>query len=104
VRGYYDSLRAELHGTGVGVTIVSPGYIQTEITERAITAGGGEHGLRDKVIDNGLPADLCARRIADALASGRSELYVGGREVLAIYLKRLLPGVIERLVPAAKPS
>jgi short-subunit dehydrogenase len=104
VRGYFDSLRAELHATGVGVTIACPGYIQTEITERAIAAGGAEHGVRDRVIESGLPADVCARTILSAVDRGKSEVHVGGREVVAIYLKRLLPGLVERVVPRQAPS
>jgi short-subunit dehydrogenase len=104
VRGYYDSLRAELHGTGVTVTIACPGYVQTEITERAIAAGGGEHGVRDKNISQGIPAEACARAIARAVAKGQSELHVGGKEVMAIYLKRFFPKLVERIVPFQAPS
>ena len=104
VRGYYDSLRAELHGTGIGVTIVCPGYIKTEITEHAVAANGHEHGTRDRSIENGMPAQACAKAIVKAIAAGKSELHVGGREVMAIYLKRFLPGLVERVVPRQAPN
>lgn len=104
VRGYYDSLRAELHGTGVGVTVVCPGYVNTEITEHALRAGGGEHGKKDKAIANGLSAQTCAKAIAKAIARGKTELAIGGPEVLAIYAKRFFPKLVERLVPKQAPS
>jgi short-subunit dehydrogenase len=104
VRGYYASLRAELDGTGVGVTIVCPGYINTEITEHALSAGGVEHGKKDKSIQKGLPAQKCAKAIADAIASGKSEMAIGGPEVLAIYAKRFFPKLVERVVPRQSPS
>lgn len=104
VRGYYDSLRAELDGTGVGVTIVCPGYINTEITEHAVGATGAQHGKKDKAIQNGLPADKCARAIADAIAKGKTEMAIGGPEVLAIYAKRFFPKLVERVVPKQAPS
>jgi dehydrogenase/reductase SDR family protein 7B len=104
VRGYYDSLRAELDGTGVGVTIVCPGYINTEITEHALRPGGGEHGKRDKAIQNGLSAEKCAKAIANAIAKGKSEMTIGGPEVLAIYAKRFFPKLVERVVPKQAPS
>lgn len=104
VRGYFDSLRAELAGGGVGVTIVCPGYVRTEISERAVAEGGRRHGVTDRCIDRGMPAESCARTIADAIEQGKSELHVGGREVLAIYAKRLLPGFVERLVPKGAPT
>jgi len=104
VRGYFDSLRAELDGTGVGVTIVCPGYINTEITEHALSPSGVEHGKKDKSIQNGLPAEKCARVIASAIAKGKSEVVVGGAEVLAIYAKRFFPKLVERVVPKQAPS
>jgi dehydrogenase/reductase SDR family protein 7B len=104
VRGYFDSLRAELDGTGVGVTIVCPGYINTEITEHAFGASGAEHGKKDKSIQQGLPADKCAKAIADAIAKGKTEMAIGGREVLAIYAKRFFPKLVERVVPRQGPS
>jgi short-subunit dehydrogenase len=104
VRGYYDALRAELDGTGVGVTIVCPGYINTEITEHALSSGGREHGVKDKSIQNGLSPEKCAKAIADAMAKGKSELAIGGKEVLAIYAKRFFPKLVERVVPKAAPG
>jgi short-subunit dehydrogenase len=104
VRGYYDSLRAELHESGVGVTIACPGYINTEITEHAIAPGGGEHGRRDKAIRNGLSPEACAKAIARAIAQGKSEMNIGGPEVMAIYLKRFFPKLVERFVPRQTPS
>lgn len=104
VRGYYDSLRAELHGTGVGVTIACPGYIKTEITEHAVGKAGSTHGKRDGSIDKGLPAEVCANAIVKAIARGQSEMNIGGPEVMAIYLKRLFPGLVERFVPGQAPS
>jgi short-subunit dehydrogenase len=104
VRGYYDSLRAELHGSGVGVTIACPGYINTEITEHAIAPGGREHGKRDKAIAKGLAPETCAKAILKAIAKGKTEMSIGGPEVMAIYLKRFFPKVVERFVPGQTPS
>jgi short-subunit dehydrogenase len=104
VRGYYDSLRAELDGAGGGVTIVCPGYINTEITEHALSGSGREHGVKDKSIQNGLSPEKCAKAIADAMAKGKSELAIGGKEVLAIYAKRFFPKLVERVVPKAAPG
>ena len=104
VRGYYDSLRAELHGTGVGVTIVCPGYINTEITMHALSASGGEHGKKDQAIQKGLAPEKCAKTIATAIDRGKSEINVGGPEVMAIYAKRFFPRLVERVVPGQAPS
>ncbi len=36
MKGFFDSLRIELAGTGVSVTIVAPDFVQTEIFERSL--------------------------------------------------------------------
>ena len=104
VRGYFDSLRAELHDTGVGVTIVSPGYIRTEISMHAISSDGQVHGKTDAAIASGMDPTECARAIADAIAKARSEIYIGGKEVYSIYVKRFFPKLVERIVPKHAPE
>lgn len=104
VQGWFDSLRAELHGTGVGVTILSPGYIQTDIAMKARTADGSQNGRRGKGNMRGLTAEHCAERMARALAQGKREIFIGGPEVVAVYLKRWAPGLIARFIHRAAPA
>ena len=40
VIGFFESLRIELAGSGVGVTIVAPDFVQSEILARALDAQG----------------------------------------------------------------
>ncbi|TVQ92401.1 MAG: SDR family oxidoreductase [Deltaproteobacteria bacterium] len=103
VQGWFDSLRAELHGTGVAVTIVSPGYIQTDIAVRARTADGSLNGKRGVGNMKGLSAEVCAERMASALAKGRREVFIAGPEVMGVYLKRWVPGLVARYVHRAAP-
>ena len=104
VRGYFDSLRAELHDTGVGVTIVCPGYIRTEISKHAVSSDGRVHGKEDAGIASGMDPTECARVVADGIGKGRSEIYVGGKEIYGIYLKRFFPKMVERIVPKHAPE
>ena len=102
VRGWFDALRAELHGTGVGVSVVVPGYIRTGISRAAI---GSEQrdGDRPDPVDNGLPPERCADVIVNAIAHNRAEVHVGGKELAAIHLSRLLPGVVRRIAHKFAP-
>ena len=40
VAAWADSLRAELASSGVGVTVISPGYVNTNLSRNALTSSG----------------------------------------------------------------
>ena len=92
VRGYFDALRAELHGSGVEVSVICPGYINTNITKSAVGPGGSVHGTNSKAVQGGLSADQCAGAIVGAIDAGRPELRIGGKELVGVYLARFAPG------------
>ena len=98
VRGYFDSLRAEVAAHGVGVTIVCPGYVQTEISSSAMLGDGGQSGSTDANIARGIPASRAAHAILRGVTRGKNEVYVGGKEIVAIYLKRFFPRLLARIV------
>jgi dehydrogenase/reductase SDR family member 7B len=102
LHGYFDSLRAEVQRKGIGVTIVCPGFIRTSISINALTADGSCHGIMDDAQDAGMPADICASRILQAVAASRDEICIGGRELLAVYIRRFLPDLYNRLIVRAK--
>jgi short-subunit dehydrogenase len=104
IRLWCDGLRAELDDTGVSVTVVSPGYVNTEITKSARTADGSALGEMQKGQQDGISPDQCAREIVDATARKKRESLVGGSETWAVYLKRFLPGIVARIVPGMTPE
>lgn len=74
--GYADALRAELSQSGVGVHVVYPGSVATDVSRNALGADGQARGRSDDVIDNGIPPDEAARTIVDAVAAGTREIIV----------------------------
>ena len=40
VAAWADSLRAELASSGVGITVISPGYVNTNLSRNALTSSG----------------------------------------------------------------
>lgn len=44
LQAFMDSLRAEVASEGVNVTVVSPGYIKTNLSENAVTGSGSKYG------------------------------------------------------------
>ena len=102
LHGYFDSLRAELWRTGVKVTLVCPGYVQTQVSDNALGARGEKHGKTDATHVRGITAERCAEATLRAIARGKEEVAVGGFETWAITLKRFLPGVFSRVVRRMK--
>ncbi|HMB92311.1 MAG TPA: SDR family oxidoreductase [Rhodothermales bacterium] len=98
LQGFFDVLRAEVHDAGLRVTIVCPGYIRTDISKNALTADGSRHGTMDQNQAEGMSPETCARRILRAIEKEKEEVYIGGKEVVAIYLKRFVPNLLNRIL------
>jgi dehydrogenase/reductase SDR family member 7B len=98
LHGYFDSLRTEVWRDNIKVTIVCPGFVKTNISFNALAADGRQHGRMDKVQASGISADVCAAKTLDAIARGKQEVMIGGKEVLAVYVKRFLPSLYSKFV------
>lgn len=104
LHGYFDALRAEVHDAGLRVTIACPGYVRTSISRSALTGDGTPHGTMDKNQQHGLAPERCAERILRAVAHEKAEVYIGGKEVLGVYLKRFVPGLFNRIIRHITPT
>jgi dehydrogenase/reductase SDR family member 7B len=98
LHGFFDALRAEVHSAGIVVTIVCPGFVRTNASLNALRGDGTPHGALDQQIAGGMDADKCARQIVRAIERRRREVYLGGKERLAIYLNRFAPGLFARIM------
>ncbi len=94
LHGFFESLRAEQHDRGLRVTMVCPGFVDTDITTTALNGDGSIHGVREATNKNGISPDACARAIANGMQREAREVYVGGKEVAGIYLRRFAPGLL----------
>ncbi len=98
LQGYFDTLRAELSGSGVGVTIICPGWIDTRISENALTGDGGCYGKATRSDARKMSAEECARKMIAAIAAGRREALIGGSEIWGGVLRAALPDIFDWLV------
>lgn len=101
LHGFFDALRAEHHDDNIGVTIICPGFIRTDISIKALTGEGIAQGTMDDATGKGISAEQCAYKMAKAIAKGKAEVYIGKKEILAIYLKRYFPGILRRIIRKA---
>lgn len=102
LHGFFDALRAESWRENVQVTLVCPGYIRTNVSINALTPDGSTQGTMDDATGKGMSPEALAKKIVQAVQRGKEEAYFGGREVLAVYLKRFFPKVLSNIVRKAK--
>ncbi len=97
LQGYFDSLRAEMANDNIGVTIVSPGRIRTNISLNAVDKDGKNHGVMDTGQADGMPADVCAKKIIKAVARKKKDILVGRKELLMVHIRRFLPALYYKM-------
>jgi len=98
LHGFFDGLRAEHYKDNIRVTMICPGFIRTSLTLSALTADGSPLNKMDAAQYKGKPADWCARKIARAIEKNKEEAYIGGREILGVYLKRFFPEIFSKII------
>lgn len=102
LQGFMDALRAEVHDAGVHVLVASPGFVHTDVSINALRGDGTRHGKMDPSQAAAISADHCAAQIVAAMASGRDEVFPGGKERIGLLLNRLSPALLRRLLRTVK--
>ena len=86
--GFSEGLRHELHGTGVGVTVVSPIMVRTEFFAKMPRVEASRFSLHPRTV---------ARAIVRASGSPRLEMVVPWPARAAIWLKQAVPYTVAPL-------
>lgn len=103
VRGFSEALGEELAGSRVGLTVVHPGGVRTNIVVHATAAAGMARGdalerLARFFAKRTPPPEEVAPRIVAAIRAGRRRALVTGDAVLLDGLRRLAPVWSNRVV------
>ena len=99
LHGFYDSLRAECYDDGIRVTIICPGFVNTDVSINALTGKGEKQGTKDKATANGLSPESFSKKAIKSIHYKRQEVVIGGGlELLAVYVKRFFPLLLSRMV------
>lgn len=104
LQGYFESLRPELKPLNIGVSIISPGRIKTDISLNALTKDGSVHGKMDNGQLEGMPSKKCAFQIVKGIEKERRNILIGGKEILLVYIHRFLPFLYHRIVSKINPK
>lgn len=99
--GFMESLRIELAGSGVDVTIVAPDFVLSETHKRAIGADGKPLGASPMQTSRIMTAEECAARIVKAIERRKRLVILSARGRVGRWLKLLAPRLIDRIAANA---
>lgn len=98
LHGFFESLRLELEPHHIQISLVTPGFIATDISKNAIDADGKATGEMDPNQAQGLAPDICAKKIMEGVRSKKLEFGVGKKELIGLSLRRFFPNFFHRLL------
>ena len=98
LHGFFDSLRSEVYNDNIAVTLICPGYVNTNVSINALTADGTPQNTMDKATAGGLSPEYVAERMLKVIMKKKQEVVIGGKlELLAVYMKRFFPRILARM-------
>jgi NAD(P)-dependent dehydrogenase (short-subunit alcohol dehydrogenase family) len=102
IRGLYDALRLELWDTPLRVTTVYPGYVRTNISRNSIDGSGIPGHVPNAHIESGADPDELAQAVLDGLRRGRREIVFARWERVALWLQRVSPALLDRVLAGSR--
>ena len=103
LHGYFESMRLEVEKKGVSILMVCPGKIKTNVSLNAASSSGESHNKMDKSHENAMSAEECAKQIIFGILNNKEEIFVGGKELLVVKIKRFLPKLFGKLIRKQSP-
>jgi short-subunit dehydrogenase len=95
--GFFDSLRIELRGTGVSVTVIAPYFVQSEIRKRSPGPDGRTVEASPVKEEEIMSAQECARLVVRAMEKRQRMLVMSFKGKLGRWVKLALPGLVDRM-------
>jgi len=99
--GFFDSLRIELEGTGVGVTMIAPDFVLTEIHRRALGHDGKPLGKSPLQEGRIMTAEKCAALIVKAMENRDRLLLTSRRAKVGRWIRLVSPRLIDHIARKA---
>lgn len=98
LHGFFDVLRMEHQKDNISVSLLCPGFVQTNVTINALTGDGSSLGHDDPATKNGLQVEAFCRKAIKAIDKKAWETYFGRKEKLGVYLKRISQKLLHSIV------
>lgn len=99
LHGFFNSLRAELFDKNVAVTIISPGFVQTQISVNALTSDGSTQNSMDAGNANGLTPTQFAKKAVRAIENKKREIVISKfKEKFGVFMYKFFPDLFAVLI------
>jgi len=95
--GFFDSLRVELTGSGVTVTIIYPDFVATEVRVRALGKDGQPLGVSPVQEDKIMTVERCTQLSIQAIAKRQRENLQTPRAKIGQWIKLIAPAMVDRI-------
>lgn len=98
LNGFFEALRTETADLGIDVTLVFPGFVNTDISAHALTGDGGTYGKQDAGQAKAMSPEELARRVVAGVSAREARLLIAGKEKALVYLGRFSPALVSQIV------
>jgi len=102
LHGFFDALRLEHEKDNIKVTMICPGFVNTNVARNALTGDGSQQGYQDEMTENGLDVNIFVKKMIKAIQKEKYEAYIGKFEKFGVFIKRLSPRMLHKLVMRSK--
>ena len=99
--GFFESLRIELRGSGVAVSIIAPDFVVSQIHRRAVGPDGKPLGTTPMQESRIMSADKCARLTVRAMQRRQRLAILSARGRVGLWARLIAPGVVDRIAQRA---
>mgnify|MGYP003851020431 FL=1 len=103
LHGFFESLLSENKTNNIRVSMIIPGFINTNISVNAVSSNGAAHGKLDENQAKGMSAERCASIVCKGLKKEKKEILVGKKEKIMVYIRRFIPALYYYLASRVKP-
>lgn len=98
LHGFFTSLRCEVRSSGVHVMIVCPGFVETNLQDRALGSDGKVAGRRRAIVGKQTTPEQVAEDVYKGILKKKPLLVLTPIGKLGYWINRLSPGLYERLM------
>lgn len=103
MQGFFDSIRIELEPLGVAVSVISPGFVATDIRAKGFGADGQARGESPRAEEGGatMSVEACVERIVRAIERREREVVMTTKAKAGLWLKLVAPALVDRIARKA---